>query len=177
MKPKVFCRAPYNYDMDEASFDTGLTCDDPSLAQQAFRDETDINTIVDRFKLTGEVPQILTFPAYQHYEGIFDFQSAMNTIRAAQEQFMTLPAKIRSRFHNSPQEFLEFCNDEENTAEALRLGLIKPDDDATLAGAGQPKEKHDGTETSASPQTLPKNQPGNTGTQGVQGQGSATQKP
>ena len=41
-----FIRSPFNYDTDEASNETGLVCDDESLAVQSERDECDINIIV-----------------------------------------------------------------------------------------------------------------------------------
>ena len=65
-------------------------------------------------------------PQYVDYEGVFDFQSAMNVVRAADENFMRLDAKVRARFNNSPQEFLEFFANPENTEEAIRLGLAIP---------------------------------------------------
>ncbi len=39
---------------------------------------------------------------------------------------MRMDAKIRARFHNSPQEFLEFFADPANADEAVRLGLAVP---------------------------------------------------
>ena len=48
-----FLRSLYNYDRDAASSESGLACDDPTLAQQQFRDEADINTILERFGRTG----------------------------------------------------------------------------------------------------------------------------
>ena len=127
MKMKtVFCRAPYNYDMDLASDKHGLKCDDPSLTQQQFKEESDINTIVDRFMKSGVMPTPTNMPQYMDYEGVFDFQSAMNTVRQADENFMRMDAKIRARFNNSPQEFLEFFGNPENTDEAIRLGLAIP---------------------------------------------------
>jgi len=65
-------------------------------------------------------------PQYVDYEGVFDFQSAMNVVRQADENFMRMDAKVRSRFHNSPQEFLEFFADPANSEEAVRLGLALP---------------------------------------------------
>ena len=105
------------------SDETGLKCLDPSLTQQQFRDESDINTIVDRFMKTGHLPDPVSMPQYVDYEGVFDFQSAMNVVRQADENFMRMDAKVRSRFHNSPQEFLEFFADPANSEEAVRLGL------------------------------------------------------
>lgn len=108
---------------DVMSSSTGLACDDPSLTQQQFKDESDINTIVDRFMKTGHLPDPVSMPQYVDYEGVFDFQSAMNVVRQADENFMRMDAKVRARFHNSPQEFLEFFADPANADEAVRLGL------------------------------------------------------
>lgn len=105
------------------SDETGLKCLDPSLTQQQFKEESDINTIVDRFMKTGHLPDPVSMPQYVDYEGVFDFQSAMNVVRQADENFMRMDAKVRARFHNSPQEFLEFFADPANSDEAVRLGL------------------------------------------------------
>lgn len=122
----VFCRSGNNYDMGEVSRDTALWCNDPSLTQQQFAEEADINTIVDRFMKTGVLPDAAMMPQYVDYEGIFDFQSAMNVVRAADENFMRLDARVRARFQNSPQAFLEFFADPNNAEEGRRLGLLMP---------------------------------------------------
>lgn len=136
----VFVRNPYNYDADKVSLETGLTCKDKTLTQQHFKDECDINVIVERFGLTGEMPQVLNMPTYGDFTGIFDFQSAMNTVRQAEEAFMTLPANMRARFHNQPHELLEFLNDDNNKDEAIKLGLVnkpeEPPQPPTAAPAG-----------------------------------------
>ena len=119
----TFIRSPYNYDMNKAGDESGLECKDQTLAQQHFKDECDINTIVDRFGLTGEIPVIEHLPQSQDFEGIFDYQTAMNAIVAAQRTFDSLPAKLRARFQNSPAEFVAFCDDTENLDEAIKLGL------------------------------------------------------
>jgi len=143
MKMKtVFCRAPYNYDMDLASDKHGLKCDDPSLTQQQFKEESDINTIVDRFMKSGVLPTPVNMPQYMDYEGVFDFQSAMNVVRQADENFMRMDAKIRARFNNSPQEFLQFFAEPENFDEAIRLGLAIPQAVAeTKVSAAEPTSK------------------------------------
>lgn len=122
----MFLRTPYNYDMNQVSDETGLSCSDPSLTQQQFAEESDINFIVDRFMKTGHIPTPASMPQYADYDGIFDFQSAMNVVRQADENFMRMDAKVRARFHNSPQEFLEFFADPANADEAVRLGLAVP---------------------------------------------------
>jgi len=138
----VFCRSAYNYDMDLASDKAGLKCDDPSLTQQQFKEDSDINTIVDRFMKSGVLPNPVNMPQYVDYEGIFDFQSAMNVVRQADESFMRLDAKIRARFNNSPQEFLEFFGNPDNVDEAIRLGLAIPQAVAeTQVSAAEPTSK------------------------------------
>ena len=138
----VFCRSAHNYDMDLASDQSGLKCLDASLTQQQFKEESDINTIVDRFMKSGVLPTPTNMPQYVDYEGVFDFQSAMNAVRAADENFMRMDAKIRARFNNSPQEFLEFFANTENTEEAIRLGLAIPQAVAeTKVSAAEPTSK------------------------------------
>jgi len=113
---------------DARSTETGLKCLDSSLTQQQFKEEADINTIVDRFMKTGHLPDPVSMPQYVDYEGVFDFQSAMNVVRQADENFMRMDAKVRARFNNSPQEFLQFFADPANQSEAVRLGLAVPID-------------------------------------------------
>ena len=119
-----------NFDQD--SIRTGLKCLDKSLAQQQFKEDSDINTLVERFHLTGEMPQLTQLPTYQDFDNIFDFQTAMNAIRSANETFMSLPAQLRARFHNDPQEFLAFTSDEQNLPEARKLGILSPEAIAKL---------------------------------------------
>lgn len=122
----VFLRTPHNYDADLVSFETGLACDDPSLAIQSAKDEADINTIVRRFGLTGELPSDVAMPRSGDFAGVPDFHGAMNLVRQAQEEFLRVPAEIRARFGNDPGAFIAFCEDPANLEEARRLGLAKP---------------------------------------------------
>ena len=123
---KIFLRTAHNYDIEEATWRTGLTCLDESRTKQSFKEECDINTIVKRFGLTGQLPENLRPPQYGDYSEIPDFKTAMNVIVDAQTNFMYMPAEIRARFHNSPQEFLEFCGDQKNLEEMREMGLAVP---------------------------------------------------
>lgn len=119
----LFIRTPYNYDTDKVTADLGTVCEKETRTQQQYKDEVDINTIVERFGVTGELPPPMNFPTEQDFEETFDFQTAMNTIVQAQTSFMTLPAKARARFNNSPQQFMEFIHDPDNIDEAIKLGI------------------------------------------------------
>jgi phage internal scaffolding protein len=120
----VFLRTPYNYDTMEASDASALSCEDPSLAQQHARDETDINTIVKRFGLTGELPSNVRTPTYGDFSDAMDYHASLNAVRAADAAFMQLPADIRTRFNNDPGAFVDFVSDDNNRAEAEKLGLV-----------------------------------------------------
>ena len=120
-----FLRTPYNYDRDVASNESGLECLDPTMAQQQFREECDINTIMERFGRTGELIAPIRMPQYGDFDGVNDYHSAMNAIVEAQSAFDSLPAKVRARFGNDPAEFLDFVYNEENRDEAIRLGLVE----------------------------------------------------
>jgi len=119
-----FVRNPYNYDMALASQETGLACKDPSLAQQHMKDECDINTIVERFGVTGQLPVKAIEPSYGDFSGVSDYHTALNKIKAADEAFMALPAKLRAKFDHDPNALLNFLENEQNRGEAIELGLI-----------------------------------------------------
>lgn len=122
----MFLRSAFNYDTMQASNESGLSCDDESLAQQSFKDECDINTIVRRFGLTGQLPGgDLNMPKSGDFTGLGDFHSAMNMVRRAQEGFLNVPADVRARFNNDPGALMSFLDDEANRDEAVRLGLVK----------------------------------------------------
>lgn len=136
MVPKVFVRSAYNYDVDAASDEAGLACSDVSRAQQHFRDECDINTIVRRFGLSGELPTNVRMPQYGDFTGITDFHSAMNAVAMANESFDAMPAEVRARFQNDPGKFVEFCMDPGNLEEAKKLGLVEATKAAAALAAG-----------------------------------------
>lgn len=122
----MFLRSAYGYDADQASLDSGLSCRGPSLAVQSQRDEADINVIVKRFNITGKLPDNVRAPTYVDFDGIFDFQSAQNAVIAAKDSFMQMPAKVRGRFQNNADLFVDFCSDPANIDEAVKLGLAIP---------------------------------------------------
>lgn len=123
-KSSVFLRTPYNYDTMEVSNATGLECLDESLAQQHAKEESDINTIVRRFGLTGELPNGVRAPQYGDFTEATDYHTAMNAVIAANNSFMQLPADVRARFNNDAGAFVDFCSDDKNRDEAKKLGLI-----------------------------------------------------
>lgn len=126
MKKSPFLRTPYNYDLDAASNESGLHCEDATLTQQHFKDECDINNILRQFNITGLLPGAPLSPRYGDFTGIGDYHSALNQVIAAETEFMALPAQIRSRFENDPAKLIDFLEKSENKNEAIKLGLVNP---------------------------------------------------
>ena len=121
-----FLRTPYNYDTIAASNESGLHCEDATLTQQQFKEETDINNIMGKFGMTGLLPQAPLDANYGDFTGVNDYHTALNAIIASEEQFEALPANLRSRFANDPANLIEFMQDESNRPEAEKLGLVNP---------------------------------------------------
>ncbi len=101
-----FFKTPFNHDTSQESVRTGYLETLPSKAQQHQAEEADINTIVKRFNVTGQLPQIPLPPALDEFAEVFDFQTAMNTLAAAKRSFEMLPADIRAAFGNDPHQFV-----------------------------------------------------------------------
>lgn len=138
-----------NYDSEAVSLDTAMFHNsflDPSRTIQSGKDDADINVIVKRFMKTGQAPVNARMPEYGDYNGVGDFQTAMNVIRQAEESFMSLPSGIRKKFGNDPQAFLEFCSDKENLPELRKMGLAIPEkiDDNVLEPVIPPVKGDDG---------------------------------
>lgn len=138
-------RSGGSYRKDENSLENGFDClsdheDHLSKTVQSERDNADINVIVKRFKVTGQLPQGVRVPSYGDYTTVSDFRTAMNMVREAEENFMELPSQVRFKFGNDPQAFLEFCQDPANVPEMVKMGLaveVKQADN-TPAVSGSP---------------------------------------
>ena len=134
----MFIRAPYNYDVEEASRESGLECLDKSLAVQSQRDEADINTIVKRFGLTGVLPQVAVPPTYGDFDQIDDYRTALEVISRANASFAALHPDVRTRFQNNPALFVDFCMDAGNLEEMRKMGLAIPKENVNVVNGEVP---------------------------------------
>lgn len=96
----------------------------PSLTQQQFKSDTDINTIVAKMQ-KGEFLQTQSKqPAYGQTFRPNQYEEAIQVVRQAQNEFNALPSHIRERFKNDPSRLVEFVQNVDNTDEAIKLGLV-----------------------------------------------------
>lgn len=126
-KAPVF-RAALSYDPDKASNDAALVCADPSLTVQASAEEADINTIVRRFGLTGEIPvsNRVPFPNDVSFDELLDYRTAWDRLIAAQRSFNSLPAQVRATFSHDPMAFADYAADPSNIDQLRTWGLAPP---------------------------------------------------
>ena len=150
MKKPPFVRSLYNYDADLDARETGLKCEDESLAKQQFAEECDINTIVKRFGLDYKMPPGVPAPDVADFTAVTDFHSAMEAIVRARESFDTLPAQTRAMFANDPGSFVDFCADERNRPVLESWGLVvKPAAPAVQPAATAPAAASSSTQAAA----------------------------
>ena len=113
-----------------------------SRTKQSFKEECDINKIVDRAAKAGVLQDVLRLPDPANYLDVSsapDFLSAQNLIIKARSQFDALPAKVRNRFQNDPSAFLAFASDPKNKEGMRELGLLKEEQPKPVKESTDPK--------------------------------------
>ena len=110
----------------------GLEFTQPSLTQQQFKDECEIESLLKAHNL-GQVMGILNNhgqqPLYGDVSDIPDFHDAQNHVARATEYFEGLPSDVRSRFNNSLSEFLTTLNDPGAREALTDMGVLKKAED------------------------------------------------
>ncbi len=95
----------------------GTTTPGKHMAKQAFKDECDINRVLDRAKHGASMKHLLNHQGTYGDFSDFDentYNSMLNQIADAKTVFNDLPAELRSEFGNNPGRFFEFVNDPAN---------------------------------------------------------------
>lgn len=104
----------------------------PSLTQQSFAQEADINYIIGKYNLGQFLanPDMLSYrdsvlaSAWDVSGAVTSYQDCLNKIIGARNVFAELPADIRARFNNDPQEMIAWLQDAGNAEEAVALGIV-----------------------------------------------------
>lgn len=109
----------------------GISEFSPSLTQQQFRDECNINNILEKYQKTGAIAHANNHAANYGFASSLDFRESMEIVTQAQEMFQDLPSSIRNKFGNSPEAFLDFAQNPENASEMVSLGLAEKKDTPT----------------------------------------------
>lgn len=112
--------------LDRSIDDSVVVCTEPTLTQQQFAGECDINTIVKRATQGQEVTHVNTAVGqYGDFSNVPDYREAFEVVKRAEGLFMALPWQAREKFGNDPQRMVMFLQDPKNHDEAISLGLVK----------------------------------------------------
>lgn len=143
-----FFKTPYNHDTTAESNRTGLKCEDPSRTDQSFKEESDINTVMERIKQGAQPP----VPLPEHFGDAFAIPTlleARTRIAESNAAFYNLAPKIREEFLNDPsrwedQVIKDVANGNLDNLERMGLDMTevkqrmqKHDDDQLAAQASQ----------------------------------------
>lgn len=95
-----------------------------SMTSQEFKDECDVNRIMARYMKDGFWPAKERQGQYGDFTMFEDLAAAVEVVQGASEAFSELPAQVRKRFKNNPQELVDFVRNPENIDEAVKLGIV-----------------------------------------------------
>lgn len=109
--------------------ETGISVPpEEDMTVQSFKDDADINVLVRRFGVTGNLPAARAEPFYGDFSSVGTYQEALDRVREAEAAFLTLPGEVRERFRNNPGALISFVGNDANLEEARRMGLVKKPD-------------------------------------------------
>jgi phage internal scaffolding protein len=98
--------------------------EEPSRTEQSHRKAVNINTIVAKAR-RGVPPRINAREGlYGDFTSGMDYQTMLNKMHDAVDDFMALPAKTRELFGNDVSKLLDFIANPENEEQARDLGLL-----------------------------------------------------
>jgi phage internal scaffolding protein len=111
-----------------------------SLTQQHFQEECDIINIIKRHDRNGIIEHVHRGQArYGDFSEVTDYREALDLVKNAQEEFMTIPSDIRKQFDNNPGKFYEFVSNPDNKDELKKMGFIDETPEAVaLSSAAEP---------------------------------------
>lgn len=94
----------------------GVRFVEPSLTQQHFKDECDIDKILKRYEQTGFLvdPMAPKRPAqFGDFSEIGSYQETLNRVNAIEDWFMSLPSAVRRAYENDPAKLADALSTEE----------------------------------------------------------------
>lgn len=102
----------------------------PSLTQQSFKQECDLNVLMSRFKKNCGVDYLTRYNGYMSgqfgdFSEVVDYRSALEQLQKAEEVFMSMPAKARAYFQNDCALFLDALHDSSRVEELQGVGILQ----------------------------------------------------
>lgn len=116
-------KTPNNHDTNFESDRTATYITEPSLTKQEFKEDSDINVILDRFIKTNAPPPMALPEHFGDLTTRLTYYDAANAMAEANQLFYTLPPGQRAIYLNDPNRW----------ADAIMVALEKGDTDTLIA--------------------------------------------
>lgn len=124
-------KTPYNHDTNFESDRTAFYDTEPSATKQEFKEDADINVIINRFLKTGQPPPIALPEHFGDLTTRLTYFEAASAQAEAHALFYTLPPALRA----------EHLNDANRWADTVMVALEKGDRNTLIAnGIAVPPE-------------------------------------
>lgn len=107
------------YDYEQVS----ISFEQPSLTEQSYKDECDIDFIISNFVKTGIDPREGRKMSYVDCTQVKDFQAAQQLVADTKSMFYSLPAEVRDEFQ-TVGGYLEYVSNPENLKDCYERDLI-----------------------------------------------------
>lgn len=108
-----------------------LVCSLPSLTDQQFKDDADINVLCARYRERGYYYNPLSpvrekprMPQFGDFSKLPDIHTALKTVDQANEMFMRLPAEVREACGNDPAAFIALEKNPQMHELLRKYGLV-----------------------------------------------------
>jgi len=100
---------------------------EPDMAQQQYKDSTDVNTIMNKYEKTGVVTHLAKSQGYFKELGEpEDLLDAKMRLIKAERAFDALPAEIRAQCDHNPANFLTMLKDPTKKELLTQYGILDP---------------------------------------------------
>lgn len=98
---------------------------EPSKTDQSFKDDCDVNIVLQRFMKTGDESIFRKGGSYSDVSEVPDLLEAHLNLQRAKLAFDQLPAQLRKKLENNPLMLEQYLADPANHEEAIELGLLR----------------------------------------------------
>ncbi|AXF52308.1 MAG: internal scaffolding protein [Microviridae sp.] len=100
-------------------------CKTKSRTKQQFKDATNINNIMKKYRRTGTVPITRQELQYVDNTELPTFRQRQHLIIESKAIFERLPSELRLRFENDPANFFEYLQNPDNLEQMEKDGFVE----------------------------------------------------
>lgn len=127
----------------------GVKFEKPSMTQQHFKDECDINNILAAYHIkarsmgvsVSELIPKLGSEQFADVSNLDDYLTAQNRIAQVNQIFESLPSEVRRSYNDDPRNFVAALGDSNNYAKFADLGIFDKQEYRTYVQALQQSQQ------------------------------------